>query len=237
MSNLYYNKYLKYKQKDIEFKKNSSQIAAGSKIEYSIYHKCLDRNAQKAFNKIVDNHGNFNYAALDEDLKKDYNFIMTIMTDVTTSIFSKLRPEFRNIESIAKVAIDKHIELFEYVSDRLKDDNDFVKYAIEKNISIYKFISDRLKNDRNFIKELIISLENDLYSVLEKFQDDEEIALIAIKKNPLLLKIAPDIIKDNDNIVDYACILNKSLYIYASPRLQKVQGCKRKMLPSDQCTA
>jgi hypothetical protein len=236
MSTLYLNKYLKYKQKYIELKINSEQIAAGSpKNNYSIYYKCLDYNAQKAFNKLVDRDGKFSYDNIDEDLKKDYNFIMTIMTDVTTSIFEKIRPEFQNIEKIAKVAIDKHIELFKYVSDRLKDDNDFVKYAFEKDISIYKLISDRLKNNKDFIKELVISNQF-IYPYLEVLKDDKDIALIAIKKNPKLLEIAPDVIKDDDDIVDYACIFDKSVFKFASPRLQKVQGCKRNLLPADQCT-
>jgi len=235
MSTLYLNKYLKYKQKYIEFKKNSTQIA-GASVKHSLYYNALDSNAQNKFNNFVNRDGKFNYDSLDENLKKNYNFIMTIMTEVGTTIFPKIQPEFQNIEEVAKVAIEKHPEFFEFVSDRLKDDTDFVKYALEKDISNYKFISDRLKKNKDFIKELII-LNKDVYTHLEIFKDDKDIAFNAIKRNPKLLEFAPDVIKDDDETVDYACIIDKSVFKFASSRLQKVQGCKRNLLPADQCTA
>ena len=85
--------------------------------------------------------------------------------------------------------ITKNGLLLEYASEKLKDNDKIVLTAIKQNGGALQYASNRLK-------------------------DNYEIVLTAVTQIGYTLQYASDILKDNDNIVDYACILNKSLYIY-----------------------
>lgn len=122
--------------------------------------------------------------------------------------------KFRDNEDVMLIGINKYYgdpNIFNYISDRLKNDINFIMKAIKNNGSIYKYIDEKFKNNEEIIIHTLKNEKKMFEYITNDFKNNKEIILKLIKSNliifkllPIKLKLDKDILLEsiNNNLLD-----------------------------------
>lgn len=89
------------------------------------------------------------------------------------------------------LAVNKYYPMFEYSSDKLKDDKEVVLKLVSKHAKIAKLISKRLKDDEEVCKVSILNHAHSIRFFSKRLRNIADIMLLAIENS-------------NENVFKYA---------------------------------
>jgi hypothetical protein len=150
----------------------------------------------------------------------DFEWDDDILSDVLLGLDGmEIGPDFqysqKALESLAKFLInydslkdDKQFFLdndigfiFEYASDRIKNDREAVLAAIKYNRNVLRYASDEMKNDREIVIAAVKNWGLALQYASKNLRADKEIVLAAMKQNSLAFKYADEALKTDKDIL------------------------------------
>jgi hypothetical protein len=120
-----------------------------------------------------------------------------------------------------QMILKQDVEMFQYLSHRLRSDLSFVLDAIELlNGSILEFVDDKLKNNKQVVIQAIKSYPLALKHVPNHFLSQAKIVQEALQQNGLTLEYVSESLKDDPESVAIALKSNGLALAFASKKLQ-----------------
>lgn len=118
-------------------------------------------------------------------------------------------PHINDNKEIVLELVQKNVDCFEYVSERLKNDADVAFVALGVHTNYLYFCGELLRNDKSFILTILESIGNtpgitipDITLISEQLRDDKDVAIAFVSKNGYLLKnISQRLQKDYDVVL------------------------------------
>lgn len=185
---------------------------------------------------------NFSPPELDKALFEDRDFLLRAI-EADPNVFKQLDDNFKDDKQIVLEVVKRDGKLFQYASDRLRNDRDVV-YAACCNFKHYymdhplQYASDRLKDDKNLIISILNSVGKKKFDVgrlleyvSDRLRDDREVIITACCNCDYLLSNCPlqyasDRLKDDKSLflTLYSSLVNRFklgfILQYASDRLK-----------------
>jgi hypothetical protein len=186
---------LKYASPKLRNKRNIVMIAIKrnwKELEYASFR--LRNNVDFMLDALTINGSNLQYAT--NYLKKNGLIVLTAIKNNTYAI-RHASYDVKDNKSFAMLIIINFPEIFQFLSDNLKNDKDIIREVLTKYVNnkqynyytIFRHISYELKNDKDFMLELI---KLDIHIIVY--------ASYKIKNDP---DIILNIITNNDNIYNF----------------------------------
>lgn len=142
-----------------------------------------------------------------------------------------LPEHLKNDISIAKVAVEYHYQILQYLNTELRDNKEIIKLALVFNSSRddksidniaaneLQWASDRLKNDEE-LAQIALKRHGRAFSYLSKrLQNNKEIALLSLNNGGSYYDL-PEQLKDDRELTKIAISYNGHSLSYASDRLK-----------------
>jgi len=229
---IYKEKYIKYKNKYIELKK---QLQLGGANNEKINKRNL------LISEKIDNYRN-----VDPSLKKNKDIIEYFFKKDSDSVISELKnicvsndcSNFNNDFNFMNRLVKINGLALEIASDNLKNNINMISAAILSNQKSLQFIGENFKKSENllnfvykcrnelknmnddFIKSLIENNGLTLQYMSEQLRANKAIVKNAIKNNGLALKFASDTLKADRDFIENTIQTSPIIYIYISDALK-----------------
>ncbi len=110
---------------------------------------------------------------------------------------------------------------FEFLEPIYQDDPIIALEAVKQYDFLWQYVSERIKQDRSFLLAAIDFNHNLFYQVHPMFNDDLEIVLKAVKENGKFLKFVSPRLQDHEEVAREAVAQNWEAHAWISERLSQ----------------
>lgn len=181
-------------------KKNISKINEDSKKKFES-KLLLNINEMKInkFNLLMEDH-----LYVPDNKDELMNFIEKASKNHDQESLNAVVKKYSDNEEIVLAAIGfMNDKVFEYASDRLKDDKKFVNYCIDNHkANILAFASERIRDDEVLLLKAIKAVGGQIMRAgSNRLKNDKDICLIAIKDRAIAYQYISEELKIDDDII------------------------------------
>lgn len=135
---------------------------------------------------VLLNHNVYQYAS--EEIRDNYSITKTVL-EKAPRLFEYTSERLKNNKELALMGVKAKGNLLEQLSDELKDDYEVVENAVLSSPFAYKYASKRLKSDKNLVMEIYKNNQSGFFSFIfeemhSKLLNDIDIVLLMIERTP-----------------------------------------------------
>lgn len=157
-----------------------------------------------------------------DELKGDRDIILASV-QMNGWVIKEIDKKFQEDWDIAMAAVVQNGLCMEEVPAKLLDNKDFITEVLAKqNYHVFDFVSDKFKDDKEFIKKALV-IEPWIYQFIsQRLKEDEEIINFVVKKDSdvLILEYGPQSLSENKDFVLSIVRVSPSQLQYASAKLR-----------------
>lgn len=207
-----------------EYKNDMSYIYIVTDLFFKLSHNYLDDEMYSDHYLIMNIINDYSNLLLDENLiiaiiKQKPSILKCIYNIKDNSDKYILIKNYLNNEKIVLEAIKKNVDMYEYISNNLKDNLDIINRAININGYILKFLSYEFRNNKNIVLNCIKTNFNAIQFASKKIKNDEEFILKLIDYKPSIIMYISTNLKNYNDIITIALKKDITVINYISYEL------------------
>lgn len=157
-----------------------------------------------------------------DELKGDRDIILACV-QMNGWVIKEIDKKFQEVWDIAMAAVVQNHLCMEEVPAKLLDNKNFIIEVLAKQTyHVFDFVSDKLKDDKEFIKKALV-IEPWIYQFIsQRLKEDEEIIDFVVKKDShvSILEYGPKLLSENKEFVLSIVRVSPSQLQYASAKLR-----------------